>query len=80
MLNVTNSNLVAGAIWAILDSLVIIGGGFAYLNKISKRLDKIEYALFNDGKTGLINKVDCLMENQQEIKTDIAVVKAKYDN
>lgn len=79
MLNITNGNLIAGAIWAILDSLVIIGGGFAYLNKISKRLDKIEYALYNDGKTGLINKVDQLIENQQIIKTDVEVLKVVND-
>ena len=36
-----------------------------------KRLDRIEYALYNDGQTGLINKVDALMVNQQVIKTDI---------
>lgn len=44
-----------------------------------KRLDRIEYALYNDGKTGLINKVDQLVENQQVIKTEIEVMKAKYD-
>ena len=47
--------------------------------EICKRLDKIDYALYNDGKTGLINKVDCLMENQQLIKIDVEVMKAKYD-
>ena len=41
-----------------------------------KRLDRIEYALYNDGKTGLINKVDCLVENQAIIKTDLEVMKA----
>lgn len=45
-----------------------------------KRLDRIEYALYNDGKTGLINKVDALMENQQMIKTDIEVMKAVYES
>lgn len=44
------------------------------------RLDRIEYALYNDGKTGLINKVDALMENQQMIKTDIEVMKAVYES
>ena len=44
---------------------------------IDKRTDRIEYALYNDGKTGLINKVDSLMENQQKIKTDVAVLKSK---
>lgn len=44
-----------------------------------RRLDRIEYALYNDGKTGLINKVDALIDNQQIIKTEIEVMKAKYD-
>ena len=49
-------------------------------DEICKRLDKIDYALFNDGHTGLINKVDQLIENQQVIKIDIEVMKAKYEN
>lgn len=44
---------------------------------IDKRTDRTEYALYNDGKTGLINKVDCLVENQQKVMTDVAVLKAK---
>ena len=43
-------------------------------------LNKIMYALYNDGKTGLINKVDDLLENQQAIKIDVEVLKAKYEN
>ena len=44
---------------------------------IEDKLARIEYALFNDGKTGLINKVDQLIENQQSIKIDVEVMKAK---
>lgn len=44
-----------------------------------KRLDRIEYALYNDGKTGLINKVDQLIENQQVIRVDVEIMKAKYE-
>jgi len=46
---------------------------------IEDQLSKIEYALFNDGKTGLINKVDQLIENQQAIKIDVEVMKAKVE-
>jgi hypothetical protein len=46
---------------------------------IEDKLAKIEYALFNDGKTGLINKVEELLENQQAIKIDVEIMKAKYD-
>lgn len=44
-----------------------------------KRLDKIEYALYNDGKTGLINKVEELLENQQCIRVDVEVLKSKAE-
>lgn len=47
------------------------------VQNIDRRTDRTEYALYNDGKTGLINKVDSLMENQQQVMTDVAVLKAK---
>jgi hypothetical protein len=49
------------------------------LNELSRRLDRIEYALYNDGHTGLINKVDHLVENQQIIKTEVEIIKAKAE-
>ena len=44
------------------------------LTEMDKRQARVEYALYNDGKTGLINKVDSLIENQSEIKADIKVL------
>jgi hypothetical protein len=79
-----NANSISNAIWATLESIVIIGTPIFLIlkgqRKLDKRLDRIEYALFNEGKTGLINKVDALIENQQEIKTDVAVLKAQKED
>ena len=47
---------------------------------IEDKLAKIEYALYNDGKTGLINKVDQLIENQNLIKIDVEVMKATAES
>jgi len=41
------------------------------------KLDRIIYTLYNEGKTGLVNKVDSLLENQQEIKIDVELLKAR---
>lgn len=49
------------------------------LEGMDKRTSRIEYALYNDGKTGLINKVEALLENQQVIKVDVEVMKAKAE-
>jgi hypothetical protein len=50
-----------------------------HTDELKDKLAKIEYALYNDGKTGLINKVDALIENQQIIKIDVEVMKAKAE-
>lgn len=50
-----------------------------HTDELKDKLAKIEYALYNDGKTGLINKVDQLIENQQVIKIDVEVLKAKAE-
>ena len=50
-----------------------------HTEELKDKLNRIEYALYNDGKTGLINKVEELLENQQVIRIDVEVMKAKAD-
>jgi len=50
-----------------------------HTEELKDKLSRIEYALYNDGKTGLINKVEELLENQQQIKIDVEVMKAKAE-
>jgi hypothetical protein len=50
-----------------------------YTDELKDKLARIEYALYNDGHTGLINKVDQLIENQNIIKIDVEVMKAKAE-
>ena len=78
--------------WNTIYSITFtVGGIFAALGYVAKHqiakhterisddLAKIMYALYNDGKTGLINKVDQLIENQQTIKIDVEVLKARAE-
>jgi len=51
-----------------------------HTEELKDKLSRIEYALYNDGKTGLINKVEELLENQQLIKIDVEVMKAKSES
>jgi len=50
-----------------------------HTEELKDKLNRIEYALYNDGKTGLINKVDQLIENQQSIKIDVEILKSKAE-
>lgn len=70
-------NLLITSILALFETIVILSLVFRFFNKFIKRLDRIEYALYNDGKTGLVNKVDSLLDNQQHILVDVEVLKAK---
>lgn len=51
-----------------------------HTEELKDKLNRIEYALYNDGHTGLINKVDQLIENQSIIKIDVEVLKAKSES
>jgi hypothetical protein len=50
-----------------------------HTDELKDQLSKINYALYNDGQTGLINKVDQLIENQQSIKLDVEILKIKSE-
>jgi hypothetical protein len=50
-----------------------------HTDELKDQLTKITYALYNDGHTGLINKVDQLIENQNLIKIDVEVMKSKAE-
>jgi hypothetical protein len=50
-----------------------------HTDELKDQLSKINYALYNDGQTGLINKVDQLIENQQSIKLDVEILKVKSE-
>jgi hypothetical protein len=71
------TSIVVGILVGITNILVVFGGGFKVYVNIVKKLDRVEYALYNDGKTGLINKVDELIENQQLIKTEVEIIKVR---
>ena len=51
-----------------------------YTEELKEQLNRINYALYNDGQTGLINKVDKLIENQQCIRVDVEVMKARIES
>ena len=50
-----------------------------HTDELKDKLSRIEYALYNDGKTGLINKVEELLANQQCIRIDVEVLKSKAE-
>ena len=75
-MNLSNSSLLLGI---IANSLALIFGGFRIYLNIARKLDRINYALFNDGVHGVVQQVADLHENQRLIKTDVEVIKIKIE-
>jgi hypothetical protein len=84
MINVNTATIIYSyffVIAALLAGISIIAKHTIakHTDDLKDKLARIEYALYNDGKTGLINKVEELLENQQVIKIDVEVMKAKAE-
>ena len=69
-MNLFNGNLFFTAFWAILDSIVIIGGGIKFFSSMNKRLDRIEYQLYNNGGESMKDAID-------RIETELIILKTK---
>jgi len=69
-MSLMNNNLFFGAMWAILDSIVIIVGGIRFFYTMNKRLDRIEYQLYNNGGESMKDAVD-------RIETELLILKTR---
>lgn len=68
---------IIAIIVGILNIVTIIGVGGQFFNKITKRLDRIEYALYNDGKTGLVQEQQAQTMSINAMRIDLEVMKAR---
>jgi len=70
-MNLLDSNLTVTMLWAALDSIVIIGGGFRFFYTMNKRLDRIEYQLYNNGGESMKDAID-------RIEIDVIILKTRH--
>ena len=76
---------VIAIVVGVLNIVTILGVGAKFINRMTERLNRIEYALYNDGKTGLVQeqqeqskKIDAVIRNQQAMKIDLEVMKVRF--
>jgi len=78
-----NTNTVSQAIWAILESVVIIGAPLFWLSrmfkKIDKRLDKIEYQLYENGGGSMKDQMNRQDEALHKLQINQAIIKTKLE-
>jgi len=78
-----NASTVSNAIWAILESLVIIGAPLFWLNrnfkKMDKRLSRIEYQLYENGGGSMKDQLNRQDAALHELQINQAVIKTKLE-
>ena len=83
MLFWNNASTVSNAIWAILESIVIIGAPIFWLNKMfrkmDKRLDRIEYQLYENGGGSMKDQMNRQDQALHDLQVNQAVIKTKLD-
>lgn len=67
---INDSSMLFAGIWAICETVVIFTLAFKFFSKVLKRLDRIEYQLYNNGGESMKDAVD-------RIELDLAILKAK---
>ena len=81
MLFWSNVGTVTNAVWAFLESLVIIGAPIFWLNKMfrkmDKRLDKIEYQLYENGGGSMKDQMNRQDEALRKLQINQAVIMTK---
>lgn len=83
MLFWNNAGTVASTIWAGLESIVIIGAPLFWLNrlfkKMDKRLDRIEYQLYENGGGSMKDQLNRQDQALHELQINQAVIKTKLE-
>jgi hypothetical protein len=83
MLFWNNASTISNAIWAALESLVIIGAPIFWLNrmfrKMDKRLDKIEYQMYENGGGSIKDQLNRQDQALHDLQVNQAIIKTKLD-
>jgi hypothetical protein len=62
---------------SLLEIIVIVAGGFRVIYKLNKRLDRIEYQLYENGGSSMKDQMNRQDETLYAVALDLAVLKAK---
>ena len=76
---INNGSLLFSGIWALCETIVIFTAAYKFFSKINRRLDRIEYQLYENGGGSMKDQINCIVEDVTELKINQAVIKAKLE-
>jgi hypothetical protein len=79
----SNANNVTNTVWAFLESVVIIGAPIFYINKkftkMDKRLDKIEYQMYENGGGSIKDQLNRQDKALHDLQVNQAIIMTKQE-
>ena len=79
----SNVSTVTQAIWAFLESIVIVGAPIFWIHRaftrLDKRLDKIEYQLYENGGGSIKDQMNRQDEALHALQVNQAIIKTKLE-
>ena len=77
---INNGSLLFSGIWAFCETIVIFTAAYKFFSKMNRRLDRIEYQLYENGGGSMKDQINNLCDDITQLKINQAVIKSKLEN
>ena len=78
-MTLNNGSLLFSGIWAVCETLVIFTAAYKFFSKMNRRLDRIEYQLYENGGGSMKDQINNICEDITELKINQAIIKTKVE-
>jgi len=76
---INNGSLLFSGIWALCETVVIFTAAYKFFSRMNRRLDRIEYQLYENGGGSMKDQINGLCEDITELKINQAIIKTKVE-
>jgi len=76
---INNGSLLFSGIWAFCETIVIFTAAYKFFSKMNRRLDRIEYQLYENGGGSMKDQINAICEDITELKINQAIIKTKVE-
>ena len=77
---INNGSLLFSGIWAFCETVVIFTAAYKFFAKMNRRLDRIEYQLYENGGGSMKDQINKVCDDIQELKVNQAIIKTRLEN
>jgi len=76
---INNGSLLLSGVWAFCETIVIFTAAYKFFSKMNRRLDRIEYQLYENGGGSMKDQINNICDDITELKINQAIIKTKLE-